>query len=80
MIIFGPQIADAPFNRGSSNIGVSMEIRGRFLANADLLERFKKTKSRRDIFKIKVYILTFSSRMYRIFCQVVSSGKDKERR
>ena len=71
MIIFGPQIADAPFNRGSSNIGVSMEIRGSFSANPDLLQRYKKVKSRRDILEIKVYILTFPSRMYRILDQMV---------
>ena len=71
MIIFGLTIADAPFNRGSSSMGVSMEIRGSFSANDSLLQRYKKVKSRRDILEIKVYILTFSSRMYRILDQMV---------
>ena len=46
MILFGLQIADAPFNCGSSNIGVSIEIRGGFLANDSLLQRYKEAKAR----------------------------------
>ena len=49
MIIFGLTKADAPFICGSSNMGVSIEIRGSFLANDALLQRFKKAKSRRII-------------------------------
>ena len=47
MILFGLQIADAPFNCGSSDIGVSMEIRGSFSANHSLLQRYKEAKARR---------------------------------
>ena len=47
MIICGLKIADAPFNFGSSNIGVSMEIRGSFSANHSLLQRYKEAKARR---------------------------------
>ena len=52
MILYGLQIADAPFNCGSSNMGVSMEIRGSFSANADLLQRFKKGKIKAYYFVI----------------------------
>ena len=55
MILFRLTKAEAPFNCGSSNIGVSIEIRGTFSANDDLLQRFKKAKSRRDILNQSIY-------------------------
>ena len=49
MILFGLKIADAPFNCGSSDIGVSIKIGGTFSANDSLLQRYKKVKFRRII-------------------------------
>ena len=44
MMICGLSKADALFNCGSIDIGVSIEIRGSFSAKADLLQRYEEAK------------------------------------
>ena len=50
MIILNLTIADEPFNCGSSNIRVSIKIRGTFFAIEYHLEQLKRTKSKRTIY------------------------------
>ena len=63
MMICGLTKADAPFNCGSNSMGVSIEIRGSFLANYYLLQRYKEAEPRR----ILIFIYALKSMVEHIY-------------